>query len=250
MEDYDYTLNPYEGCFFGCTYCYAAFFARSKQKQNDWGKWVTVKENALALLQRKRTSTLRDKTVYMSSVTDPYQPVEQKLGLTRDLLRLLTERFQPRLVLQTRSPLVTRDIDLLQKLNYVQVNMTVTTDSEEVRQAFEPTCPNNRARLRAIKTVRETGIDTCITLTPLLPVDDPEQMAHDLIDTDVDHFIVQPFHATKGRFVAGTREQAMEMIERYNWGPERYEQVLHILKKHIPNIGEGKEGFKPPWIQN
>lgn len=248
MESYDYTLNPYEGCFFGCTYCYAAFFARSKEKQNDWGKWVTVKENALALLRRKRTSTLHDKTIYMSSVTDPYQPVERKLELTRDLLRLLAERFQPRLVIQTRSPLVTRDLDLLQKLKYVQVNMTVTTDSEEVRQAFEPTCPNNRARLRAIQQVDSAGINTCITLTPLLPVEDPEQLANNLVDTGVDDFIIQPFHATKGRFVAGTRQQAMKMIEKYNWNQKRYEEVRRILKRHIPDIGEGKEGFKPPWM--
>lgn len=250
MESYDYTLNPYEGCSFGCTYCYAAFFARSKEKQDNWGKWLTVKENALALLNRKRTSTLHDKTIYMSSVTDPYQPVERKLELTRDLLRLLGERFQPRLVIQTRSPLVTRDIDLLQKFKYVQVNMTVTTDSEEVRQAFEPTCPNNRVRLQAIKDVHNAGIDSCITLTPLLPVKDPVQLADDLVATGVDNFIVQPFHATKGRFVAGTREQAMQMIEKYNWNQIRYEEVRHVLKRNIPDIGEGKQGFRPPWIQN
>ena len=105
---------------------------------------MTVKENALALLERKRRSTLLGKTIYMSSVTDPYQPIEKRLGLTRELLRILAERYQPRLVIQTRSPLVTRDVDLLRRFEHVQVNMTITTDSEEVRRAFEPTCPNNR----------------------------------------------------------------------------------------------------------
>jgi DNA repair photolyase len=125
--------------------------------------------------------------------------------------------------------------------------MTVTTDSEEVRQAFEPTCPNNRVRLQAIKERQQAGIDSCITLTPLLPVDDPEQLASDLVETGVSNFVVQPFHAQKGRFVAGTRSTALRVIEKYNWNQERYDQVRRVLKQRIPNLGEGKEGFRPPW---
>ena len=246
MAAYDYTLNPYEGCTFGCTYCYAAFFARDKQKQDRWGDWVTVKENALALLERKRRSTLHGKTIYMSSVTDPYQPIEKRLELTRELLRILAERYQPRLVIQTRSPLVTRDLDLLRRFEHVQVNMTITTDSEEVRRAFEPTCPNNRVRLRAIQEVHEAGIDACITLTPLLPVEDPEALAWSLSATGVQRFIVQPFHPQRGKFVAGTRDAAMEMVEKYRWDRQRYNEVLRVLRERLPNLGEGKEGFAPP----
>ena len=72
METYDFSLNPYSGCTFGCVYCYAASFARGIDKRNDWGKWVAVKENALDLL-RKKHGKLKDKVIYMSSVTDPYQ---------------------------------------------------------------------------------------------------------------------------------------------------------------------------------
>jgi len=246
MESYDYTLNPYEGCFFGCTYCYAAFFARDKEKRDEWGYWVTVKENALSLLGKKRVSTLRGKTIYMSSVTDPYQPIEKKLKLTRGLLKLLADRYQPRLVIQTRSPLVTRDLDLLSRFDHVQVNMTVTTDSEEVREAFEPTCPNNRVRIRAIQEVREEGVEACITLTPLLPVKDPERMADALLSTGVQKFIVQPFHPQRGKFVAGTRGAAMEMVRKYRWDMHRYNEVLAVLQKRLPNLGEGKNGFAPP----
>src|SRR5690606_32745727 len=91
MSDFDFTLNPYSGCSFGCTYCYAAFFARDQGRRDSWGEWVAVKENALDKLRRMRTD-LTDATVYMSSVTDPYQPIERRLGLVRGLLEVLAER--------------------------------------------------------------------------------------------------------------------------------------------------------------
>ncbi len=71
MDGYDYTLNPYSGCSFGCTYCYAAFFSGSEDQRKNWGHWVHVKENALQLLIKKRKKSLKDKTIYMSSVTGP-----------------------------------------------------------------------------------------------------------------------------------------------------------------------------------
>jgi DNA repair photolyase len=64
ISAFDYTLNPYSGCTFGCTYCYAAFFAKDPECQHTWGDWVEVKENALALLQKKRKRPLIDKTIY------------------------------------------------------------------------------------------------------------------------------------------------------------------------------------------
>lgn len=244
MDGYDYTLNPYSGCAFGCSYCYAAFFNRNKQLIDDWGKWVTVKENALDLLRRKRPKSIIGKLIYCSSVTDPYQPIERKLELTRDLLRELVQ-YQPRLVMQTRAPLVTRDIDVLSGFERVQVNMTVTTDDDDVRRAFEGFCPGNKARLRAIAEVQAAGILSVITMTPLLPVRDPNALAQQLLDTGVQQFIIQPFHATRGKFVAGTRDKAVRISEELGWTQERYEEVAQVLREVLPNLGEGKEGFAP-----
>jgi DNA repair photolyase len=245
MAGYDFSLNPYSGCAFGCSYCYAAFFVRDTEQRDQWGYWVTVKENALALLKKIRHKPITDKTVYMSSVTDPYQPIERKIELTRDILKELLNYHQPRLVIQTRSPIAARDIDLFKQFKVIQVNMTITTDSEKVRKVFEPLCPGNNARLAAIKEINEASINSCITMTPLLPIEDPHVFAKSLLETGIKKFIIQPFHKDRGRFTAGTREEAMKLFKEFEWDTNRYHEVEKIIKSYIPDIGIGKDGFAP-----
>lgn len=245
MAGYDYSLNPYSGCSFGCTYCYAAFFSRDKDKMDNWGYWVSVKENAVLLLQKFRKKPLLNKTLYLSSVTDPYQPIEKDLNLTRQILQELIDYHKVRLVVQTRSPLVTRDIDLLKEFEVVQVNMTITTDSERIRKVFEPYCPGNKQRIKAIREIHDSGIGACITMTPLLPVEYPHQFAKDLLETGINRYIIQPFHAERGKFIAGTRDEAKKLLNEFNWNDEEYKRVFEIIKSYIPSIGIGKEGFAP-----
>lgn len=260
MDAYDFTLNPYSGCSFGCTYCYAAFFSRTKQGRDTWGKWVDVKENAVELMDKRRVGSLDGKLIYMSSVTDPYQPVERELELTRKVLEIVAERHKPKLVVQTRSPDVVRDIDLFLQIEAnggrVQVNMTVTTDDEDVRRTFEPFCPSNMVRLRAIGKVNDAGVETCITMTPLLLVSQPYAFVESLLDTGVKKFIAQPFHFARGKFVASTRERAFDLMaeklrcERSEFQDtylEHYRRVFEVLSDRLPNLGEGKDGFKPPF---
>ncbi len=260
MDAYDFTLNPYAGCAFGCTYCYAAFFSRSTAERDAWGEWVRVKENAVDLLARRHAGSLDGKLIYMSSVTDPYQPIERKLDLTRGLLRELAASHRPRLVVQTRSPDVLRDADLFAEIvargGRVQVNMTVTTDDEDVRRAFEPSCPGNQQRLEAVAGLAERRVDTCVTMTPLLPVQDAERFAGELRRTGVEHFIVQPFHFQRGKFVAGTRDAALGIVAAKLGGDannvmgrylEHYGEVREVLRRRLPRLGEGKAGFRPPF---
>ena len=257
LDQYDYTLNPYSGCSFGCTYCYAAFFSRTPEEQEQWGYWVKVKQNAVGQLKR-RSAQLRGRRIYMSSVTDPYQPIERQLELTRQLLEVLIS-YPPVLVVQTRSPDVTRDIDVYQKIEAgggrVQVNMTVTTDDEDIRRTFEPYCPDNARRLKAIGVIRKAGIETCITLTPLLLVKDASRFADSLLETGVRKFVLDPFHFRKGRFVAGTRDAARRlMAEKLACNVAEFQQqyehhyctVRDVLRSRLPDVGEGKNGFAPP----
>ena len=260
MDAYDFTLNPYAGCSFGCTYCYAAFFSRTRDARDTWGEWVTVKENAVELLARRERGSLDGKLIYMSSVTDPYQPIERKLNLTRHLLELLVDRHKPKLVVQTRSPDVVRDCALFRDIEKnggrVQVNMTVTTDDEDIRRTFEPFCPSNTARLGAIAEVQAAGVDACITMTPLLLLSTPYTFAESLLETRVEKFIIQPFHFQRGKFIAATRDSALDlMAEKLNCDRasfrdrylEHYEMSYEALDIRLPNLSQGKEGFKPPF---
>ena len=259
MGEYDYTLNPYSGCSFGCTYCYAAFFSMSREKRDGWGYWITVKENAVSKMDRFKRS-LDGKLIYMSSVTDPYQPIERRLKITRDLLKILAERHKPKLVVQTRSPLITRDCDLFHSIEdnggRVQVNMTVTTDDEDIRRTFEPYCPSNSVRMRAIAEFVNTGIDACITMTPLLLVKDAHAFSESLLETGVKRFIAQPFHFQRGKFIASTRKEAFAMMaKKLGSAPssfredylKHYKAVFNVLQEKLPTLGEGKKGFAPPF---
>ncbi len=263
MDRYDYTLNPYSGCGFGCTYCYAAFFARDTDKRDRWGKWINVKQNALKILSRPRQQQKLDGArIYMSSVTDAYQPIERDLQLTRGILEIMADGHTPKLVVQTRSPDVTRDIDLFQRIEEnggrVQVNMTVTTDDDAVRRQFEPSCPANHRRIEAIAEVHEAGVQACITLTPLIWANDPQAFADQLLQTGIKRFIVQPFKFTGGKFVAQTREGALRLMADLlgcDTHPQviqreylkRYRDARTVLRDVLPNLGEEKEGFAPPF---
>lgn len=244
MSDYDFTLNPYSGCQFGCAYCYAAFFVNDDQKRQDWGLWVEVKEDAVRELSRSRS--VAGAKVYMSSVTDPYQPLEAKVGLTRQILEVLVSPLKmPRLVVQTRSPLVTRDLDLLKRLDHVRINMTITTDSESVRKRFEPSCPSNELRLEALREAKKQGLKICACITPMLPLEDPSRFADTLAALEADIYVAQPFKPSTGRFAAGTRGMALDIAQEFGWTLNDYERAFGILRARLPHLYEGKEGFAP-----
>ena len=261
LDGYDYSLNPYMGCTLSCSYCYALKFSNVAGKsEDDWGNWVIAKENAIALMRSQKHGALDGKRIYMSSVTDAYQPVERRMKLTRGILELLAEDHLPKLVVQTRSPDVLRDTDLFLKIEErggrVQVNITVTTDSEDVRKAFEPMCPSTVVRLKAAKQLVDAGIQTCITITPMLLIKDNWDFSGMLQKTGVKRFIVQRFHAGEAKFVAGTREMAFEvMADVMGWDradvlrkyDEQYVYSREELRRWLPSLVEGKAGFAPPF---
>ena len=245
MAGYDFTLNPYSGCSFGCNYCYAASFVKEPGKKENWGGWVDVKRNALDLLKTFRKKPIINKTIYISSVTDPYQPIEKDLKLTRDLLDELAKHHQAKIVIQTRSPLIERDLDILSKFKDLQVNMTVTTDSERIRKMFEPYCTANQKRIEAIKALSAAGLRTCITMTPLLPVEDPVAFAQSLKDSGATHFIVQEFHDFDKKFSAGTPSEINTLLKAIGWNSDSYRTIVAKLTNELPGLTFGKQGFEP-----
>lgn len=260
IQAYDFTLNPYRGCQYGCSYCYAAAFSPNAQMRQDWGNWVIVKENAAELLQRdlKRWYKRHDTppSIYMSTVTDPYQPLEAKQGLTRLLLEVMLP-FKPCLVIQTRSPMIVRDVDLLQRFRRLRINMSIPTGSDRVRRDFEPRSPSVAARLQTMAKLKQ-AIDPdkgyspklSITITPLLPTfwqDCDRFMAKLAV---VDRIVIQPFHKSSDRsLVASTRSDAIALKTKYAWWydneEQSYQQFKEILDRQLSHleVREGQAGF-------
>ena len=158
----EHTANMYRGCTHGCTYCYAPSLIHDGR---GWGSYVDVKVNAPQVLERELRGLGREAPVFLSSASDPYQPVEARYGLTRRCLRSLLSHRSPVSVL-TRSPLVLRDLDLLERFESVEVGMSITT--VPVRR-FEPGVPPLRRRIETLKTLAGAGIPTWVSLAPVIP---------------------------------------------------------------------------------
>jgi len=172
LSGYSHSLNPYAGCAFACSYCYVRQLPVALFRNEEWGKWVDVKQNGAAILKKELVKAKKRGTVtiFMSSATDPYQPLEYQERITRSLLEVMVEEQPDFLFVQTRSPLVTRDVDLFQQLaGRIRVSITIETDLEEIRKAFTPFAPPIQARINAIKRIREAGIPVQATVAPLLP---------------------------------------------------------------------------------
>ncbi len=261
IRDYDFTLNPYRGCQYGCTYCYTAAFSPNSKLRKDWGNWVVIKQNGVEILEKELDRWVNrnpetSPTIYMSSVTDPYQPIESKVKLTRQLLMAMLP-YQPTLVIQTRSPMITRDIDLLQQFQRLRINLSIPTGSEQVRRDFEPKTPSLQARINALGKLRynipfKQGYDLrfSVTITPLLPTLPEHQDLFILKLGFVDRIVIQAFHASGGRsLVASTRDDAIALKQKYAWWydqeEENYLKFKEKLEFLLPDveIKEGREGF-------
>ncbi|UCE44241.1 MAG: radical SAM protein [Candidatus Bathyarchaeota archaeon] len=163
----DYTINPYIGCEHNCTYCYARFMRRFTGHKEAWGSFVDVKINAASLLQHE-IQRKRIGRVWMSGVCDPYQPLEKKYEMTKKCLKILSNHNWP-VTIQTKSPLVLRDIGLLRGMEEVEAGFTITTTDDRIRRIFEPNCPPIHERIEALRKLHSAGIKTYAMIAPLLP---------------------------------------------------------------------------------
>jgi DNA repair photolyase len=164
---YDYTINAYTGCQHCCTYCYARFMKRTSGHLEPWGEFVDVKINAPELLHKEIIKKRRGR-VWISGVCDAYQPLEAKYELTRKCLEILVDHDWP-VTIQTKSPLVLRDRELLIKASDIEVGLTVTTADDNMRRLFEPNAPPIKERIKALDELHQAGIRTFAMIAPVLP---------------------------------------------------------------------------------
>ncbi|UCF90167.1 MAG: radical SAM protein [Desulfobacterales bacterium] len=175
---FDTCLNPYTGCQVGCVYCYARLFVgRYTGHREPWGRFVDVKANAPEVLGRQLQKAAKT-TVWISSVCDPYQPIEARRRITRACLEKLAEKQFP-VNVQTKSHLVLRDLELLRQFRTIEVGLSITTDDERIARVFEPAASSVGRRLEALAKLRAAGIRTYAFVGPILP-GNPERLAHSL----------------------------------------------------------------------
>ena len=204
----DWVVNQYVGCGFGCPYCYAKFMCRFRS-HGVWGTWVEAKINAHELVMKKVPGE-----VLMSSVSDPYQPVETKMQLTRRVLENMDK--SNRLTILTKSPLVLRDVDVLKEFNHVEVGLTINGFSGADR-IFEPRTPSHRSRVAALKRLHEEGIKNYAFISPIIPgVVDVERLVSETQDF-VDYYWMEMLNIRAAgayfrRLVKDRHPEALELF--------------------------------------
>jgi DNA repair photolyase len=204
----DYSLNPYRGCTHACCYCYVPNILRIQRE--SWGSFVEVKKNIPVVLS-KELKTKKPGVVGLSTVTDPYQPVEKKYKLTSFCLeQLLIKQFPVHI--QTKSDLVTRDIELISKFNEIEVMFSIGTLNDSERKVLEPNSSSIQNRLIAMEKISEAGVKTSVFFGPIYPSIKKEDL-----ETIIDEFVKH-----------GAKEI---MVDKFNIKPG----LLKVFEKIIPD---------------
>ncbi|MGH7617659.1 MAG: radical SAM protein [Gemmatimonadaceae bacterium] len=195
-----WSVNPYVGCAFGCAYCYARYTHRWVLDRNTnenpdrddlrsardtlppwlaFERRIFVKQNAGDVLRRtlrhgseKHLALLHGDTIVIGTATDPFQPAERRFRITRAILEVLAEHAGLSICIITKSPLVTRDIDVLTRISRnsrLSVHLSLISLDRELARKLEPRAPTPDARLRALARLRENDIETGINVMPVLP---------------------------------------------------------------------------------
>jgi DNA repair photolyase len=221
---FDYSVNPYIGCEHGCTYCYARFIKRYTGHKEQWGEFVDAKINAAALLKLETEKKTRG-TIWLSGTCDPYQPVEKKYELTKGCLEVISERGWA-VIVQTKSPLVIRDLELLSRIDCVDVGFSISTADESIREVFEPNSPPINERIQTLEKLHSAGIRTFAMIAPLLP--NAENLAEEL-RSKVDYVLIDKMNYHYADWVY--KKSKLEYAMNNTFFDSRKEELTAAFKK-------------------
>lgn len=177
-----FTLNPYVGCPVGCAYCYVPHMAHKQAEGRKWGTYVDVKEGAPELLERQLARLRKPTTVFMSTATDPYQPVEERHLITRRMLEAFERHPRHALFILTKQSLVERDADILARLPRAAVGMSISVMDDRIASMIEPWAPVTSERLAVIKRLSARKIPTYVLWAPaIVPVPMTDEFVGDSV---------------------------------------------------------------------
>jgi DNA repair photolyase len=168
------SINPYRGCEFGCRYCYARYTHEFMEMKDpaDFERRIYIKQNAAWLLRQELRSLRADEEIALGTATDPWQPIERRARVTRSILEVLAEFRGLRIGVVTKSTLIERDIDLLQRIaerSDLVLHITITTPDAVLARILEPRAPRPDLRFRTVRRLRQAGLTTGILCSPLMP---------------------------------------------------------------------------------
>jgi DNA repair photolyase len=204
FKGYDYCLNPYVGCQFGCNYCYVRFFI--KDPKRPWGEFVRTRDHIADRLPRE-LPTIAGQRLVIGTMTDPYQPQERTSRLTRTALEMIValENKPDKVGIFTRSPIVLDDIDLIAKLPRPRVHFSITPFPREIMVKIEQIPVQTRKRWDCIKKLKDAGIRVHVNVAPAIPhLSDTmtEEFCDRLAEYKVDEYFVDPMQAYSNSFDA------------------------------------------------
>jgi DNA repair photolyase len=207
----DYVINPYTGCQHGCIYCYAEFMIRfTGHKGDKWGQFLDIKTFNFDKIKPEKYN---DKVILLSSVTDPYIPLEKKYQNTRKILEKLVET-EAEISILTKSKLVLRDLDLFKKFKNIRVGISICTLDAEFARVIERAASNPMDRLDAIKEISKAGIETYTFISPYFP--------------EITNFraIIKEIKNHSDRF----------LFENLNFRPHNVPRIMKIIKEYYPKL--------------
>jgi len=247
LPDADWVINPYTGCQFACKYCYASFVGKFRHPGEEWGSYLDVKLNAPELLKKELTKKLKNTddigTIFLSSVTDPYQGMEAKYQLTHKCLQVLLDfDYQGKVSILTKSSLVTRDIDLFKQFHNIEVGLTITATNDSTTRYLETYATPHDLRLKALTELSTTKIMTYAFIGPLLPhlvwqKDNLKKLLKEVKQTGVEYIYIEHLNLTpsiKKRLFDFLKQDHPDLIPMFEKSTQaKYREELDVLIKKL-----------------
>jgi DNA repair photolyase len=219
---FKYSFSPYVGCYHGCLYCYASSYIPRFSE-------VRVKKDVIKQLNKEISKIKQNKYVTIANSNDPYQPIEEKLKLTREALKIFSSH-EFKIMIVTKSSLVLRDLDILKK-SRAAVSITITTLDENKAKRLEPNAPSPEKRLKAIKILSENNIPTIARIDPIIPL---------INDEEIDNLVKSVAEAGANHIVSSTYKVKLDSWKRME---KEFPAEMEKLKYLYFGKGERINGY-------
>ena len=209
----DYVINPYVGCPHGCKYCYASFMKRFTGHKEEWGTFIDIKRCD----KKINTKKLENKTIFLSSVTDCYNQLEEKYKITREILKELIN-VNCNLNISTKSKLILRDIDLLKQMKNLTVSMSINTLDENFKNDMDNASPI-KERLNTLRELHDNGIYTVLFMSPIFPYITKFKEIIEISKEYIDEYWFENLNLRgdyKTKILLYIQEKYPELINEYN----------------------------------